>query len=277
VASWRWEKPNDSRVLSHPPRADTVRAPCRRRCALSRKFELSRRDFLNGVLLASGGAAVASSFPLRAFASTVSGHIGSDPRALRGGNLPATFNIAHWMRDQRLTFGPRTVTVAPRKFDRFSGTFPSLPTPARPTDWLQLHIIGSISTPYYDLKSLDDIPNDGTWVMAYCACPHHASGEVVDQLRKRGYMHTAVLDEGVFAWQHKGNPIVHAEGTLPSPAPPVLVPGVGPGPALVPARPAVVPNRAPAAGAGATRGGEWLRKNPVGMARRSRRGPRWSS
>lgn len=91
---------------------------------MTRKSELSRRDFLNGILLASGGAAVASSVPLRAFASTVSGPIGSDPRALRGGNLPATFNIAHWMRDKRLTFGAGTVTVAPGKFDSFSGTFP---------------------------------------------------------------------------------------------------------------------------------------------------------
>jgi cytochrome c oxidase cbb3-type subunit 3 len=92
-----------------------------------------------------------------------------------------------------------------------------------PSDWLNLHITGSISTPYYDPKSLDDIPDDGTWVIAYCACPHHASGEVVDQLRKRGYKHTAVLDEGVFAWQHKGYPIVTAPGVLPTPAPPVMV------------------------------------------------------
>ena len=94
-------------------------------------------------------------------------------------------------------------------------------TDARPpTDWLSLHIKGAISTPYYDPRSLDDIPNDGTWVLAYCACPHHVSGEVVDQLRKRGYKHTAVIDEGIFAWQHKGYPVVTAPGALPTPAPP---------------------------------------------------------
>ena len=27
-----------------------------------------------------------------------------DPRVLRGGNLPSTFNVAHWMRDRRLSF-----------------------------------------------------------------------------------------------------------------------------------------------------------------------------
>ncbi|HSS37379.1 MAG TPA: c-type cytochrome, partial [Polyangia bacterium] len=56
-----------------------------------------------------------------------------------------------------------------------------------PSDWSNMHIKGAISTPYYDLRSLDDIPKDGTWVLAYCACPHHVSGIVVEELRKRGY------------------------------------------------------------------------------------------
>ena len=91
-----------------------------------------------------------------------------------------------------------------------------------PSDWLNLRITGAISTPYYEPASLNDIPNDGTWVIAYCACPHHASGAVVDELRRRGYQHTAVLDEGIFAWQQKGYPVVTAEGMIPPPAPPPL-------------------------------------------------------
>jgi cytochrome c oxidase cbb3-type subunit III len=94
-------------------------------------------------------------------------------------------------------------------------------TDARPpSDWLSLHITGAISTPYYDAKSLDDLPNDDTWILAYCACPHHVSGQVVDELRRRGYKHTAVIDEGIFAWQHKGYPVVTAPGLPPSAAPP---------------------------------------------------------
>jgi mono/diheme cytochrome c family protein/rhodanese-related sulfurtransferase len=89
-----------------------------------------------------------------------------------------------------------------------------------PGEWSNLHIAGAISTPYYDAKSLDDIPNDGTWVLAYCACPHHVSGEVVDALRKRGYKHTAVIDEGVYAWQQKGYPIVAPPGSPLAPKPP---------------------------------------------------------
>jgi cytochrome c oxidase cbb3-type subunit 3/ubiquinol-cytochrome c reductase cytochrome c subunit len=89
-----------------------------------------------------------------------------------------------------------------------------------PSDWASMHITGAISTPYYDAKALDDIPNDGTWVLAYCACPHHVSGEVVDALRKRGYKHTAVIDEGIFAWKQKGYPVVEAPGAVQPPAPP---------------------------------------------------------
>ncbi len=94
-------------------------------------------------------------------------------------------------------------------------------TDARPpSEWLNLRIKGAISTPYYDPKALDDLPKDGTWIVAYCACPHHVSGVVVEALRKRGYPHTAVLDEGIFAWQQKKYPVIVAPGMLPPPAPP---------------------------------------------------------
>lgn len=92
---------------------------------------------------------------------------------------------------------------------------------ARPTsDYLRMHIEGAISIPYFDLKDLDKVPNDGTWVIAYCACPHHLSGIVHDELRKRGYKTTAVLDEGVFEWQRFGHPMTVAPGQLPVAAPP---------------------------------------------------------
>jgi len=73
-----------------------------------------------------------------------------------------------------------------------------------PSDWLRFHIPGAVPIAYYDTAKLERVPNDGTWVVAYCACPHHASGEVVDALRRRGYPHTAVLDEGILFWQRSG-------------------------------------------------------------------------
>ncbi len=75
-----------------------------------------------------------------------------------------------------------------------------------PSDWLVMHIPGSISVPYYLFTRLDALPKDGTWITAYCACPHHASGAVVDELRKRGFTHTAVLDEGILEWKKRGYP-----------------------------------------------------------------------
>ena len=82
-----------------------------------------------------------------------------------------------------------------------------------PSDWLDSHIPGSLPAPYYDLTKLDVVPKDGTFIVAYCACPHHASGAVVDELRKRGFKQTAVLDEGILVWKQRGYAVV---GTPPA-------------------------------------------------------------
>jgi rhodanese-related sulfurtransferase len=89
-----------------------------------------------------------------------------------------------------------------------------------PSDWIQFHIPGAVPIPYYDTAKLDRIPNDDTWVVAYCACPHHASGEVVDALRRRGRTHTAVLDEGILFWRGAGYALegVALGPALPAPA-----------------------------------------------------------
>lgn len=93
------------------------------------------------------------------------------------------------------------------------------------SDWYQAHIPGSISVPYYGFSRLDEIPNDAqTWVLAYCACPHHASGVVVDELRRRGFKNTAVIDEGILEWQKRKYPIESATPPAPS--------GSAPAPAL---------------------------------------------
>jgi mono/diheme cytochrome c family protein/rhodanese-related sulfurtransferase len=98
-----------------------------------------------------------------------------------------------------------------------------------PSDWLRERVKGAISVPHYDTSTLDRVPNDGTWVLAYCACPHHASGVVVDELRKRGYKNTAIIDEGILYWSKQGYPIegtgVGADGK--SKAPPPTPPAAG--------------------------------------------------
>jgi mono/diheme cytochrome c family protein/rhodanese-related sulfurtransferase len=85
-----------------------------------------------------------------------------------------------------------------------------------PSEWMRVHIAGAVSIPYHDLTRLAEVPKDGTWIIAYCACPHHLSGIVVDELRKRGYAHAMVLDEGINEWHRRGLPVTAAEG-VPAP------------------------------------------------------------
>jgi hypothetical protein len=88
---------------------------------------IARRDFLNGLLIAAGGSAVAGGAPTRALATLAGGScdgpIGLDPRALRGGNLPSTFTVSHWLRDGRLRFEKGSVALAPG-CDESAGPFP---------------------------------------------------------------------------------------------------------------------------------------------------------
>lgn len=96
-----------------------------------------------------------------------------------------------------------------------------------PSDWIQFHIPGAVPIPYYDVAKLERVPNDDTWVVAYCACPHHASGEIVDALRRRGRTHTAVLDEGILFWRSSGYAL---EGEAVSPAAPGAARALPPAP-----------------------------------------------
>ncbi|MDQ1405184.1 MAG: spermidine dehydrogenase [Acidobacteriaceae bacterium] len=89
---------------------------------------IRRRDFINGMLLAAGTAAVGGSFPMRAMAGGTTypcdGAIGTDPNVLRGGNLPSVFNIAHWLRDGRLTFKTNSVLISSSPCDSYQGSQP---------------------------------------------------------------------------------------------------------------------------------------------------------
>ncbi len=77
--------------------------------------------------------------------------------------------------------------------------------------WRQTHIPGAIPVPYYEEPEdfVEDIPNDSTWIVAYCACPHAASGEVISKLREYGFKKTAILDEGILVWAQLGYPVRH--------------------------------------------------------------------
>jgi len=75
--------------------------------------------------------------------------------------------------------------------------------------WRQLHIPGAIPIPYYEEPEnfVDDIPNDGTQIVIYCACPHAASKRVMGTLKRHGFTNTAIIDEGILVWAQMGFPV----------------------------------------------------------------------
>lgn len=83
---------------------------------------------------------------------------------------------------------------------------------ARPTsDWRYKRIPGAVSAPHYDaLSVIDLLPDEDTWIVSYCACPHKLSDQLTDTLRDAGFANTAVLDEGVLWWEQNGYPIQRA-------------------------------------------------------------------
>lgn len=90
---------------------------------------ITRRDFLNGILIGSG-AALASGLVRApsAFAANGGGGGGgvvdwNSPAALRGGNIPSVIQVGHWLRSNRVTVEGNTVHVAASSVDDLSGTF----------------------------------------------------------------------------------------------------------------------------------------------------------
>jgi len=81
--------------------------------------EITRRDFLNGSLIAAGGATLGGGAPLSAFGAkarssdSCGDFSGGDARFARGGNVPEIFEVAHWLRDDRLRFSREEVVLAP--------------------------------------------------------------------------------------------------------------------------------------------------------------------
>ena len=91
---------------------------------------ITRRDFLNGTLLAAGGASGRRVFSdvgirpatARPRAFPCGDGVRLDPRMARGGNLPAAFRPAHWLIAQRLRFDKDSVDLLPGD-DEWSGKF----------------------------------------------------------------------------------------------------------------------------------------------------------
>ena len=75
-----------------------------------------------------------------------------------------------------------------------------------PSDYVQTHIAGAVSVPFYDpTPYLGQLPKNA-WLVCYCGCPHAESGALANKLREAGFQHVTVLDEGLGVWMQKGYP-----------------------------------------------------------------------
>jgi cytochrome c oxidase cbb3-type subunit 3/ubiquinol-cytochrome c reductase cytochrome c subunit len=70
-----------------------------------------------------------------------------------------------------------------------------------PTDYVNEHIAGAVSVPFYDpAPYLRQLPRDA-WMVCYCACPHAESGQLAQKLVAAGLKKVTVLDEGLPYWR----------------------------------------------------------------------------
>jgi len=82
-----------------------------------------------------------------------------------------------------------------------------------PSDYIQTHITGAVSVPFYDpAPYLAALPKNA-WMVCYCGCPHAESGALAEKLVNAGFAKVTVLDEGLPDWMAKGYP------TRPGPTP----------------------------------------------------------
>lgn len=73
-----------------------------------------------------------------------------------------------------------------------------------PSDYMNQHIAGAVSVPFYDPSPyLEKLPKN-SWLVCYCACPHAESGTLASKLVKAGFKKVTVLDEGLGAWTTHG-------------------------------------------------------------------------
>ncbi|MCL2451027.1 MAG: rhodanese-like domain-containing protein, partial [Polyangiaceae bacterium] len=70
-----------------------------------------------------------------------------------------------------------------------------------PSDYVNEHIAGAVSVPFYDpAPYIRQLPRDA-WMVCYCACPHAESGQLARKLATAGFKKVTVLDEGLGFWR----------------------------------------------------------------------------
>ena len=80
-----------------------------------------------------------------------------------------------------------------------------------PSDYVNEHIAGAASVPFYDPNPyIDKLPKN-VWLVCYCACPHAESGQLAGKLSSAGFKKVTVLDEGLNVWKARNYPTSKGE------------------------------------------------------------------
>jgi len=76
-----------------------------------------------------------------------------------------------------------------------------------PSDYMNEHIAGAVSVPFYDPKEYFAKLPKSAWLVCYCACPHAESGMLAGKLMAAGFKKVTVLDEGLGVWRSRKYPV----------------------------------------------------------------------
>jgi len=97
--------------------------------------------------------------------------------------------------------GTTKIEVVKGELDR--GARMALLDARAPSDYLNEHIGGAVSVPFYDPEPyLAQLPKQ-TWLVCYCACPHAESGQLAQKLMAKGFAKVTILDEGLGVWRSR--------------------------------------------------------------------------
>jgi cytochrome c oxidase cbb3-type subunit 3/ubiquinol-cytochrome c reductase cytochrome c subunit len=117
-----------------------------------------------------------------------------------GGPEPAGFKLS-----------PGTTPAAVVKAELDRGAKMAILDARAPSDYMNEHIEGAVSVPFYDpAPYFSGLPKDA-WLVSYCACPHAESGQLAAKLVAAGFKKVTILDEGLGVWRarkygtHKGD------------------------------------------------------------------------
>ena len=109
--------------------------------------------------------------------------------------------------------GTTNVDVVKSQLDR--GAKMAILDARAPPDYVNEHISGAVSVPFYDpAPYLDKLPKNA-WMVCYCACPHAESGQLAQKLVAAGFKKVTVLNEGLGVWRSRQYPTTKGQQAGP--------------------------------------------------------------